>query len=407
MWTKRVVMSARLFVALALGLGAVGCGDGDGGDARSGEGIEFRCVNAGDHRIEAVDFGFGVRFDLVPPAQVTDTPDGLTVTLFPSGAMPAGGFDPQIGFTARGRAAEKCGVSSVNAKLPTVSAGTRTGVAIAFSHAELADLVVSVRSSVGADCSAVREPGDLVVAYVIANTPEGTIAIDGIAIGATAATFPSAESVLPACLPPSDPATPTPFATATPTSTPTRAPAGCGNGIPARGFSGGPNQEECDDGNHVDGDGCSATCLIEPTVTDLSDFGIFEFQRGSAFDFCPPVDALFDLRAESTDADTVTLSWSVLRDTTNCTVLDQTCPDRDHFSRTLSASEATSLREAFRAVRVVESLPTGCTDIAIDPCLVNAFRWDDFGAVDFLCHTPLLRRDETERLFAVLNELTS
>lgn len=182
--------------------------------------------------------------------------------------------------------------------------------------------------------------------------------------------------------------------------------AGCGDDIPARGFSGGPNQEEGDDGNQVDSDGCSATCLIEPTVADLSDFAVFEFQRGSAFGFCPPVDVIFDLRAESNDSDTVTLSWSVLRDTTNCTVQDQTCPDRDHFDRTLSVGEATRLREAFRAVRVVESLPTGCTDIAFDPCRVNPFRWDDFSAVDFLCHAPLLRSKETQRLFAVLDEVT-
>lgn len=53
--------------------------------------------------------------------------------------------------------------------------------------------------------------------------------------------------------------TPTPAPTATPTSTPTATPtpAACGNGSVEAG-------EQCDDGNTVDGDCCSATCAAEP-----------------------------------------------------------------------------------------------------------------------------------------------
>jgi cysteine-rich repeat protein len=49
----------------------------------------------------------------------------------------------------------------------------------------------------------------------------------------------------------------TPTATSTPTVTPT--PAICGNGLQEPG-------EECDDGNIVPDDGCSATCTLEPCV---------------------------------------------------------------------------------------------------------------------------------------------
>jgi cysteine-rich repeat protein len=48
-------------------------------------------------------------------------------------------------------------------------------------------------------------------------------------------------------------------ATATPTPTATATPAVCGNGVQDPG-------EECDDGNVVPDDGCSATCTLEPCV---------------------------------------------------------------------------------------------------------------------------------------------
>jgi len=67
---------------------------------------------------------------------------------------------------------------------------------------------------------------------------------------------------------------------------------------------------------------------------------------------------------------------------------------------------AAELRTAFEPVRVVATLPNGCSTIAIDPCLVNAFTWDDFAASDFLCHIPLLRSGEVVRILGVLHALT-
>jgi cysteine-rich repeat protein len=43
-------------------------------------------------------------------------------------------------------------------------------------------------------------------------------------------------------------------------------PAGCGDGMVNE-----PGGEACDDGNLIGGDGCSATCLIEPTGPDCGD----------------------------------------------------------------------------------------------------------------------------------------
>ncbi len=60
-------------------------------------------------------------------------------------------------------------------------------------------------------------------------------------------------------------ATPTPTNTHTPTYTFTPTPY-CGNGIVE-----GP--EECDDGNNLDGDCCSATCILEPSGSSCTDDG--------------------------------------------------------------------------------------------------------------------------------------
>jgi cysteine-rich repeat protein len=51
--------------------------------------------------------------------------------------------------------------------------------------------------------------------------------------------------------------TPTATETVTPTPTVTATPGACGDGVQHSG-------EECDDGNLVDGDGCSASCELEP-----------------------------------------------------------------------------------------------------------------------------------------------
>ena len=180
----------------------------------------------------------------------------------------------------------------------------------------------------------------------------------------------------------------------------------CGDGVPQTGFAGGPNAEECDDGNNADGDGCSALCRIEPTLHDVSAFGTFTFSRESALGFCPPGGQLFDLEATTGATGAITMRWSILRDDAGCDEPPFQCPDRDESSRVLTSDEATLLRGAFHAVRVVATAPNGCSGIAIDPCLVNTFAWDDFVATDFLCHTPLVRSDEVARILAMLNGLT-
>ena len=68
---------------------------------------------------------------------------------------------------------------------------------------------------------------------------------------------------------PTSTATPTATATATPTDTPTATPTKtpfCGNGIVEF-------PEQCDDGNTMNGDCCSATCLFEPPTSPCMDDG--------------------------------------------------------------------------------------------------------------------------------------
>ena len=194
--------------------------------------------------------------------------------------------------------------------------------------------------------------------------------------------------------------------TVTPTIVATPTPTGevCGDGVADVFFFGG---EECDDGNNRDGDGCSATCDLEPQLENFSRFETFEFARQSALGFCPPVGELFDVSVSRGVLGTTTFRWSILRDRTGCEdPFSGVCANRDQFARTLTADEVAKLRDAVRVVKVFQKQPAFCKDVAVDPCLVNSFRWDDVAVTDFECHTPILRRDEVQRLLGILNDLT-
>jgi len=182
----------------------------------------------------------------------------------------------------------------------------------------------------------------------------------------------------------------------------------CGDGVEKTDLAGGPGGEECDDGNRRDGDGCSAECLLEPRLVDVSDFETFEFRRESAFGFCPPVGAIFRGRVAADGAGTATFEGLILRGDARCqgvAIPDAECLDLEEFTRPLGVEEEAELREALRAVAVHEQRPNGCDTIAFDPCLVNAFQWDTFRVTDFECRAPKLPDAEVRRLLRLLEEL--
>ena len=197
-------------------------------------------------------------------------------------------------------------------------------------------------------------------------------------------------------------ATPTaaPTPTVTPTATATPIPESCGDGMPETDFD---MSEECDDGNMRDGDGCSATCLIEPAVHDFSRFDTFEFRRQPALGFCAPEDEVFDAVITRTGS-IFTLTGSILRDARSCEGLGG-CADREEVMRVLTTDEAAALTEAFRAVEFLAAMPSWCERIAVDPCVIDAFSWDGLRVTDYPCSDSSMRFDETTRLVDALNEL--
>ncbi|MBI3769059.1 MAG: PQQ-dependent sugar dehydrogenase [Deltaproteobacteria bacterium] len=80
--------------------------------------------------------------------------------------------------------------------------------------------------------------------------------------GATSTTTPGAAPTAT----PTRSKTPTPTGISTPTRTPTPGVGTCGNGVRDTG-------EQCDDGNSIGGDCCSATCQVEVTPCNLTHLG--------------------------------------------------------------------------------------------------------------------------------------
>jgi hypothetical protein len=106
----------------------------------------------------------------------------------------------------------------------------------------------------------------------------------------------------------------------------------------------------------------------------------------------------------------VTFQGEVLRGVARCRDTffpEPGCFDLDEFARRLTFEEEADLRDAVRTVAVHERSPNGCDTIAIDPCLVNAFRWDAFRVTDFECRAPKLPASEVNRLVRLLDDLAN
>jgi len=86
----------------------------------------------------------------------------------------------------------------------------------------------------------------------------------------------------------------------------------CGNGIIETG-------EECDDGNILNGDGCSSVCTVEPVsrlgdinddgVVDIQDIILIENEFGKTFGFNPRADARKDNLIDLFDVMVVVINW--------------------------------------------------------------------------------------------------
>ena len=193
-------------------------------------------------------------------------------------------------------------------------------------------------------------------------------------------------------------------------------PPACGNGV-VDSFV-----EQCDDGNDIDGDGCSG-CLLDPVLV-LRDFSVglteFHFQRIFGLGFCPESGSLrhVGLAREATTG-ALRLTASRFGDFPNGTFIcdpfsEADCPPIiDIPARTLTADEEADLLAAFREVVVSETSGLFCG--ADDRCLFHRFRWTntstDSGEFTFVIDenecAPRLLDDEVARLVEVLERVVA
>ncbi len=204
MRTARCILVSSLMFVAALGL--VGCGDNDNSEGnRVRESIEIRCRDTGDRRIvnRAPDAAVAAAADLVPPASLEEVTDGVTLTVFPSMTATLSNPILQVFFASRSHPATECVVVSTTQSTVAVTVDGRQGVAVSFSQTDLAGFVDLLHSHPDAgDCSDVTRTSDLSIASVSVTSASltGPFLLDGIAIGYTATTLPTAATVLPACL---------------------------------------------------------------------------------------------------------------------------------------------------------------------------------------------------------------
>lgn len=206
---KRFIILSSMVVLLGVGLFA--CGDeSDNGDrAATREPIQFRCLGQGSTAGDGNIVSDGGRFDLSPPYSLERATAGVTLSMFPPVTESLENLDFQVNFTSRGHPPTECsagggGVGSLFGEHVRVRLGAREGLGVGFSEADLVDLVEFLRTSPGAgDCADVTQPGDLSIDSVVLFQPRGDlVGIDGLAIGRTATTFPTAATSPPSCLQP-------------------------------------------------------------------------------------------------------------------------------------------------------------------------------------------------------------
>jgi photosystem II stability/assembly factor-like uncharacterized protein len=153
------------------------------------------------------------------------------------------------------------------------------------------------------------------------------------------------------------------------------------------------------------------TCLPIEFPLDESGVSGFEFTRGPADGFCPPLDAVYDAQLLINEAG----SYDFYHDTLEAGVpgVDTCVPGllgagdcpvvRPHPVRSLSAAEADLVRKAFAGVTMHSRPVPSCG--AADPCVVNSFRWDRLTLTDSPCSDRRIDAAQSTALAAMLQVL--
>jgi photosystem II stability/assembly factor-like uncharacterized protein len=153
------------------------------------------------------------------------------------------------------------------------------------------------------------------------------------------------------------------------------------------------------------------SCLPASFSIDLHEFGGFEFRREHALGFCPPLGSVYD--AQLLDGDEIgnivfyhdTLEAGVPGvDHCDAEIPGDNCAViRSHPMRTLGAAEAARVRDVFSHIEVQSRALPFCG--AIDPCLLNSFRWDRMTLTDAPCSDRRVDATQSAAIIDLLDAL--
>lgn len=178
-----------------------------------------------------------------------------------------------------------------------------------------------------------------------------------------------------------------------------------------------PGPFDCGRDDTDDGLGCWIPSACDPPIDerDYSEFQEFEYVQNPALGFCAEFDKVFSARIQKEAGGQYLLEMSVLREGTvgvdNClpgfiSPKPVTCavPVAEP-PRRLSEEEVRRMRAAFSPVEVIPSRDPICRCVAIDPCVISEFRWDEDRVSAFQCSEPRMDFSEGQRIQAFLETL--
>ena len=178
-----------------------------------------------------------------------------------------------------------------------------------------------------------------------------------------------------------------------------------------------PGPLHCGAGNDFEELSCEfyPPCLSGLEVLDLASFERFEYRQQPGLGFCPYSQRVYCVTIDRISEDIFQLDLSYQNDpagqapfcdgpgSVGC---DGDCGDiLRPATRNLTDDEISEMLALFSEVGFSTELDPICNCIAIDPCLIQEFRWDATRGSDFLCDGRRLDASKVQAIVEFLNGL--
>jgi hypothetical protein len=152
-------------------------------------------------------------------------------------------------------------------------------------------------------------------------------------------------------------------------------------------------------------------CGRAPLLVDESGFETFHYSQHPGFGFCSEIGKIIEASIERVGNGAYGFEHSILE---KGIAGDPECIP--HFgaecaivvpqpTRLLSPAEAERVRSAFEEIAVNVEADIICQCVAIDPCSISMFQWDESSRSDFLCQPPYLEREDADAIRGLLESL--